>query len=117
MVIAQGDGFSRAALKDSAECFDVSTASFTRKRTQGLKTKVPVERDEGQLDVQVVQSVFPAGSHVDVVEQVGYDGRAYLSWSRAFRLERQPDVITTSYGNCEQETNSKKMPGNLKTPH
>lgn len=113
VVIAQGDGFSRAALKDSAECFDVSTASFARKRTQGLKTKLPVG-DEGQLDVQVVQSVLPAGSHVDVVEQAGYDGRAYLSWSRAFRLQRQPDVITTSYGNCEQETNSKKMPGTSK---
>ena len=103
VVMAQGDGFSRAALKASAECFDVPTASFTRKRTPGLVSKLPVG-DEGQLDVQVMQSVLPAGSEVDVIEQSGFDGRSYLSWALAYRLKKQPDVISTSYGSCEQES-------------
>ena len=103
VVMAQGDGFSRGALQASADCFDVPLASFTRKRAPGLESKLPVG-DEGQLDVQVMQAVLPAGSSVNVIEQSGFDGRDYLAWATAYRLKKQPDVISTSYGDCEPQS-------------
>lgn len=101
-IIAQGDGFSAAALRSSAECFEVASLPFRRRPVPGLSTRLPVG-PEGQLDVQVVQSVLPKGSRVDVIESAGFDGRSYLAWARAFRLPKLPDVLTTSYGNCEPQ--------------
>ena len=101
-IMAQGDGFSVEALRASAKCFGVASIPFRRRSVPGLSTPLPVG-DEGQLDVQVVQSVLPAGSRVDVVESAPFDGRSYLAWARAYRLQKLPDVITTSYGNCEPQ--------------
>lgn len=100
VILAQGDGFSGEALKASANCFDLPGATFVRKPVQGLKTTLP-EGGEGDLDVQVVQSVMPAGSTVKVVEAAGFDERNFLPWALAYGASQLPDVITTSYGNCE----------------
>lgn len=103
VIMGLGQGFSRQALAQSADCFDVAPMTLSRKPVPGLNTALPAGL-EGQLDPQVVQSVLPPGSHVDVVEQAIFDGRWYLAWARAFRLQRHPDALTTSYGMCEQET-------------
>jgi len=101
-ILALEDGYTSVALKGSADCFEVGRSIFTRRPVQGLRTQLP-QATEGQVDVQTVQAVLPAGSRVDVVEQSPYDGRWHLAWAKAFALPRMPDVITVSYGVCEQE--------------
>ena len=101
-VLAQGDGFSRTALYSSALCFGLPEMAFKRVSVPGLAVSLPVG-DEGNLDVQVVQSVLPADSTVTVVESAGFDQRDFLSWSTAFGQKRLPHVVTTSYGYCEPE--------------
>lgn len=106
-ILAQGDGYSDDALADSAECFDLPNMTFKRVAAPGLTGQLP-EGGEGDLDVQVVQSVLPAGSTVHVIESPNFDLRFFPTWATAFSLDRKPAVITTSYGICEQLT--KQMP-------
>lgn len=101
-IMSLEEGFTDVALKASAECFEVGRSTFRRRPVQGLRTVLP-QGDEGQLDVQTVQAVLPAGSKVDVIEQSPVDGRWQLAWATAFGLARLPDVISVSYGICEQE--------------
>lgn len=104
VVLSQGDGFSDEALRMSAECFDLpGLASTDRVPVDGLTGDLP-EGTEGDLDVQVVQSVLPAGSAVSVVESSPFDPRWFLVWSTAYAGDRRPDAVTTSYGLCEQQS-------------
>ena len=84
-----------------AECFQLPAVSFDRGRP-GL-TGICRRGDEGDLDVQVVHSVPPAGSKVSVVQTSSVDMRDFLIWSTAFSPNKLPDVITTSYGSCEPQ--------------
>lgn len=109
-ILAQGDGFSNDALVGSANCFNLPAMSFKRVATPGLRGQLP-EGGEGDLDVQVVQSVLPAGSTVHVIESPGFDLRFFPTWATAFGLKHRPDVITTSYGVCEQQAKQQMPPG------
>ena len=102
VILAEGDGFSDEALAMFAECFQLPAVSFDRVDVPGLTGDLP-EGDEGDLDVQVVHSVLPAGSKVSVVQTSSVDMRDFLIWSTAFSLNKLPDVITTSYGSCEPQ--------------
>lgn len=101
-IVAQGDGFSDSALEQLQQCFGLSPVQFERVNVRGLDGDLP-EGGEGDLDVQVVQSVLPKGSRVSVVQTTGIDGRDFLTWATVFGLDRRPDVATTSYGMCEVE--------------
>lgn len=99
-IVAQGDGFSDQALDDFEECFSLPPIDYERIDVRGLSGTLP-EGGEGDLDVQVVRSVLPAGSKVDVVQTFDFDGRDFLTWSTVFGLDRRIDAVTTSYGLCE----------------
>lgn len=101
-IVAQGDGFSNDALSDMRRCFALPKVIFERVNVRGVTGDLP-EGGEGDLDVQIVQSVLPAGSRVSVVQTSGFDGRDFLTWATVFALKRQPAVATTSYGMCEVE--------------
>ena len=101
-VISQGDGFSRAALRTSAQCFGLPEMTFKRVAVPGLSAALPVG-DEGNLDMQVVQAVLAPGSEVTVVEAAGFDQRDYLTWAQVYAQKALPHVATTSYGYCERQ--------------
>ncbi len=100
VILAQGDGFSDEALARFAECFQLPPVTYKRVAVPGLVGDLP-EGDEGDLDVQVVHSVLPGGSKVSVIQTSAVDQRDFLIWATAYNLDRRPDVITTSYGECE----------------
>lgn len=101
-VMGQGEGFSRQALASSAKCFGLPKLSISRVSVPGLSIPLPVGT-EGNLDVQVVQAVLPAGSKVTVVESAAYDLRDFLSYATAYSRKHLPHVATTSYGYCERD--------------
>lgn len=100
-IIAQGSGFSTAALHDSAECFDRPGVQAVRTAVTGFSGILP-EGDEGDLDIQIAQAVLPAKATVSVLESSGLDVRNFLSYATAYSMPQLPDVITSSYGTCEQ---------------
>ena len=102
VIVAQGDGYSDQALADHADCFDLPSIKFQRVDVRGLSGTLP-EGGEGDLDVQTVQSVLPAGSKVQVVQTSAVDSRDFLTWSTVFGLSKRPDAVTTSYGLCEPQ--------------
>lgn len=104
-VVAQGDGFSRSALRYSALCFGLPEMSFKRVAVPGLATALPVG-EEGNLDVQVVQAVLAADSRVSVVEAAGFDLRDFLTWATVYSQKSLADAATTSYGYCERQLRS-----------
>jgi subtilase family serine protease len=104
-VVAQGDGFSRSALRSSALCFGLPEMSFKRVPVPGLSTALPVG-DEGNLDVQVVQAVLAADSRVSVIEAASFDLRDHLTWATVYAQKSLPDAATTSYGFCERQLRS-----------
>lgn len=112
-ILAQGQGFSDEALQAVQECFGLSPATFRRIDAPGLQGPLPVG-GEGDLDVQIVQQVLPAGAKVDVVQASGFDSRDFLIWSTVFGLDRRPDVVTTSYGMCEPLMKKSRGPVVLK---
>lgn len=103
-IMAQGSGFDQQDLDISRECFGLPGVQFQRQASAGTESQLPVG-DEGSLDVQIVQSVLPQGSQVTVVEANRY-GNSFLSWSTVFGLATQPDVISSSYGQCEPSFNT-----------
>lgn len=113
VVMSQGDGFAAAALKQSAACFDRPALATRRVPVPGLSGALP-QGDEGNLDLQVVQSVLPAGSTATVIESAAADPRDFVDWSVAFGLPKLPDVVTVSYGVCEQL--ARKGPGRSAVP-
>jgi kumamolisin len=100
VILAQGDGFSDSSLALFAECFQLPKVAYNRVNVPGLQGALP-EGDEGDLDVQVMHSVLPGNSRVDVVQSSDIDGRDFLIWSTAYNLKRRADVISISYGDCE----------------
>ena len=100
-IIAWGSGYSEENLEFSRECFKLPKMSFTRSSVPGLLGALP-DGDEGDLDVQVAQSVLPVGTSVDIIEQAPFtaDPRTFLAYAAAYRGEL-PNAVSLSYAICE----------------
>jgi Pro-kumamolisin, activation domain len=107
-IIAQGMGFSDTATQVSKDCFGLPGATFTRIAAPGTTGQLP-EGPEGDVDVQVVQSVVPPGSAVQVFESP--DSRDFIVYGAVFSAPTLPDVTTDSYSNCEIAYTKKGEPG------
>lgn len=107
VILSFGVGFGDDSLKASAECNSLPQVTFERVSVPGTSGPLPEDAGgggEGDLDVQVAQSVLPQGSKVTVVEGSGHESsRGFLTWATAYSLPDVPDVVTTSYGGCESK--------------
>lgn len=105
VILSFGVGFGDESLKASAECNSLPEVTFERVSVPGTSGPLPEAAGgggEGDLDVQVAQSVLPQGSKVTVVRAALTKRLGGSSPGRpAYSLPEAPDVVTTSYGGCE----------------
>lgn len=101
-IIAQGSGFSNKYLGQARQCLGFKTTAH-HVETDGI-SQLP-SGGEGNLDVQMVLGSLAKGYRVPVYESTG-DKTAFLAPVAALNSRTRPSVLTSSYGQCEQEVSS-----------
>lgn len=108
--LASGYAPTQAYSDYAANCFGYRAPTIRFTGGPGIPGPVTVDSEdaelEANLDVQVIAGVVPAAERIDYVE-VG-PGLVYLSFLQAIdvvatKVTPMPDVVTTSFGECEPE--------------
>lgn len=103
VIMDEGDGYSDTTLAAAQECGDMNSVSFNATQVRGMTGTLNKSGGEGDLDVQAVAAVLPDGAEVSVLQSLGDLNLGFLDWAAAYNLPDLPDVLSSSYGSCEQE--------------